>query len=143
MTNTEILRDWFLGCPAIQEVMGFNADYLDENPNMCSIYSLPSSLNYTEDVMGNISYRGRQTLSFVLALSAPYGSDVRQNLENLQFFSEVKEWMYTQNTLKNLPEINEGEVVSVMATQTEAVATATADTATYQMRFDLIYWRSV
>lgn len=141
MNTVENIRLWFLSCPTVSEILKFGTDYIGENATECSIYSMPTSLSYTEDVLGNITYNSRQKLNFIFALRAPYGDDVEQNLDNLKFFSDVQEWMYEQNTIKNFPEIAEGEVVSIMPDKTQFVATASADSAMYQMQCTLNYWR--
>lgn len=143
MTNTvENLRAWFLTCPVISSILSFNMDYLGSNATECSIYSMPSSLRSSEDVCGNVSYEGKQQLNFELAILLPYGSDVRQNLDNLQIFSSVSDWMYLQNQEKNFPEISEGEVKSILPTLSPYVVSATPDSAIYKMQCALIYWRT-
>ena len=142
MITTEVIRDWFLQCPTVDTVLDFNTDYLGDSTNACTIYSLPTNLKYTEDVVGNISFNTVQSLNFIFALRAPYGDDVRQNLDNLGFFDNLKDWMYEQNTLKNFPIIDDGEVKSIMPIQTEFISSATSDTAMYEMHCELKYWRN-
>lgn len=139
-STAENIRAWFLTCPTVAKILKFGTDYIGDEATECSIYSMPSSLNYTEDIMGNIVYSGKQALNFMFALRAHYGDDTEQNIENLKFFEELREWVYQQNKIGNLPEIYEGQVKSIMAGKTQYLASATADTAMYQMQFTVIYW---
>ena len=142
INTNENLRLWFLTCSSVSNIINFGSDYIGEKATECAIYSLPSNLTTYEDVIGNISYAGKQTLRFIFALRAPYGDDPEQNLDNLQFFDTLKEWIYTQNKIKNFPVISEGTVLSIMPNQTQYVISASADSALYQMRCDLSYWRN-
>jgi hypothetical protein len=141
INTNENIRLWFLTCPDVSNIVNFGADYIGEKATECAIYTMPSLLNVYEDVIGNVSYEGKQVLKFIFALRAPYGDDPEQNLDNLQFFDKLKEWVYTQNKAKNFPTISEGSVISIMPNQTQYVVSASADSAVYQMRCDLTYWR--
>jgi len=141
MNTVENLRLWFLTCPTVSNVLLLNADYIGTDTPECAIYSMPSTLKSYEDVCGNISYSGNQVLNFIFALHAPHGEDTEQNLQNIQFFADLKDWMYEQNTLKNFPEIEEGSVKSIMPMKSQYVASATAGSATYQMQCSIDYWR--
>lgn len=142
VNTIENLRLWFLTCPRINRILEFNADYLGTKPTECSIYSSPSRLSYTEDLIGNITFDKRQILYFYLAIRLPYGGDVEQNLDNLDLFTEVQEWMYEQNLVKNFPEISEGEAVSIMPVKTAYLTNADADSAIYEIQCTLSYDRS-
>lgn len=141
MNTIENLRLWFLSCPQINAILEFGADYIGSKASECSIYSSPSTLSYTEDVVGNITYNKRQALYFYLSVRFPYGNDTEQNLENLHFFENVQQWMYEQTTLKNFPEIAEGTVVSILPMKTAAAVNAEADTAIYEIQCALTYDR--
>ena len=141
VNTNENLRLWFLTDPDVSAIAIFGSDYLGNKATECTIYSVPSVLKSYTDVMGNISFSGKQKLAFIFALRAPYGDDAKQNLDNLQFFDSLKEWLYEQNISKNFPIISEGKVVSIMPVQTQFVISASADSAVYQMRCSLEYWR--
>ena len=141
VNTNENLRLWFLTDTDVSAIAIFRSDYLGNKATECTIYSVPSVLKSYTDVMGNISFSGKQKLDFIFALRAPYGDDAKQNLDNLQFFDSLKEWLYEQNISKNFPIISEGKVVSIMPVQTQFVISASADSAVYQMRCSLEYWR--
>ena len=141
MTTTESIRDWFLECPQIKEMMNFYADYIGTETIEASIFTEPSTLNQNVDIAGNVSYEGEQTLNFTFAISAPFGSDVKQNLANLELLQEVTEWIYEKNKAKDFPEIVEGSVMSIMPKSSAHLAEASASIAIYEMPCSLLYWR--
>lgn len=141
MTTTESVRDWFLDCPQIKEMMNFYADYLGTETIEASIFTQPSTLVSSVDVVGNVSYEGEQYLNFTLSISAPFGSDVERNLENLELLQDITEWIYEQNTKKNFPTIVEGSVISIMPVSSAHLAEATTSVAIYEMPCVVKYWR--
>lgn len=142
MSTTENLRTWFLSCPALKETSVFNTDYLSEMNDEYTIYSLPSSLDYVEDIVGKIKYNKRQVMNFAFAARLPYGEDGIQNLQNLELLANVQNWLYEQTLLQNFPEIDEGEVVSIVPVQTPYVVNANPGSAMYQIRCSLTYDRN-
>lgn len=142
INTVENLRLWFLSCPEIDTILNFNADYIGSKAKECSIYSMPSNLRYTEDVVGNITYTVRQVRNFIFAMRLPHSNDVEQNLDNVKFFDDVQDWMYAQNTDKNFPEISEGTVVSIMPIKTQYLVDSSSDNALYEMQISLTYDRN-
>lgn len=141
INTNENIRLWFLQNTSVSSIVNFGADYLGDKATECTIYTMPSPLRTYTDIIGNISYNGKQDLNFIFALRAPYGDDPEQNLDNLQFFDNLKEWIYIQNKAKNFPTISEGEVISIMPNKTQYAVSATADSAIYQMQCTMTYWR--
>lgn len=142
INTVENIRAWFLTCPTINRILSFNADYIGDKAEECSIYSAPTRLSYTEDVIGNITYNVRQSKSFLLVVRMPYSNDIRQNLDNIQFFDEVQEWMNTQNASKNFPIIADGTVVSIFTTKTQSISDTDISGAIYQMEISVAYDRN-
>lgn len=142
MTTPESIRRWFISCPHVESIGSFNADYLSEDSTECTIYSMPSYLTYTEDITGAIRYNKRQTLTFIFAIRLPFGDDAEKNLSNLSLMNSIEKWMYEQNVAGNLPEIEEGTVVSITPTKTPAPISGNADSAVYQIQCSLLYDRS-
>lgn len=139
MSTEEQIRDWFLQCELVNQILSFNVDYLGADPIECAVYSSPSMLNYVEDIMGNIRYAKRQSKNFTFATKFPFGDDAFSNMSNLNFFENVQAWMYEQNKQKNFPQIEEGEVVSIMPVNTAYLTTAEATSAIYQLDCTIQY----
>lgn len=140
--NTENLRTWFRGCPLLAPSSRFRVDYLAENPTEYAIYSVPSSLSYHENVLGEEILDDVQTINFIFASKESYGADVDQNLVNLGFYEGVVAWILEQNAARNFPTINEGRVRSIVPTLTAYPVETGTDAAKYQIQIRLTYRRN-
>ena len=139
VNNTERLRTWLLACPSIQAAAYFGADYMGENATEYSVISVPSTLQYRENILGKTVLRERQEQNFIFAAKIPYGSDVQQNLANLGFFQDVANWIHAQNATGNMPEWDGGTVTSVNVTNTGAPIQTGSDSARYQFQIKVNY----
>lgn len=142
VNNTENLRTWFRGCPLLAPSSRFRVDYLAENPTEYAIYSVPSSLSYYENVLGEEILDDVQTINFIFASKESYGADVDQNLVNLGFYEGVVAWILEQNAARNFPTINEGRVRSIVPTLTAYPVETGTDAAKYQIQIRLTYRRN-
>lgn len=141
LNNTEQLRKWFRKCPVLQPENRFRVNYLDDEATEYAIYSTPSTILYRENVLGEEVPRDIQTLNFIFASKEAYGADVEQNLESLGFYQAVTDWILEKNAARDFPEINEGEVKSIVPTLTPYVVNADADVARYQIQIKMVYKR--
>ena len=139
VNNTERLRTWLLGCPSMQAAAYFGADYLGENATEYAVISVPSNLKYRENILGKMVLRETQEQNFIFAAKVPYGSDVRQNLDNLGFFQDVATWIQEQSIADNLPEWDGGTVTAVSVSNTGAPMQTGSDAARYQFQIKVIY----
>lgn len=142
VNNTENLRTWFRGCPLLAPSSRFRVDYLAENPTEYAIYSVPSSLSYHENVLGEEILDDVQTINFIFASKESYGADVDQNLGNLGFYEGVVAWILEQNAARKFPTINEGRVRSIVPTLTAYPVETGTDAAKYQIQIRLTYRRN-
>ena len=142
LNNTEQLRNWFRGCPALASGNRFRIDYLAENPTEYAIYAVPSQIRYRENVLGEEVPAEIQTVNYIFASKESYGADVEQNLANLGFYDEVVLWILQQNNLRNFPAINEGKIKSIVPTLTAYPITIGSDAARYQIQLRITYKRS-
>lgn len=142
VNNTENLRTWFRGCPLLAPSSRFRVDYLAENPTEYAIYSVPSSLSYHENVLGEEILDDVQAINFIFASKESYGADVDQNLGNLGFYEGVVAWILEQNAARKFPTINEGRVRSIVPTLTAYPVETGTDAAKYQIQIRLTYRRN-
>ncbi len=140
-TNTEYIRDWFRSCPVLSHDNRFRVDYLSEDPTEYALYSVPTTINYRETVLGEEVPVDIQTLDYIFASKEQYGADTQQNLKNLGFYDAVVNWIMEQNDQHDFPTINEGRVKSIVPTLTQYVAEAGSDTAKYQIQIRITYRR--
>lgn len=137
--NEQHLRKWLMGCPELSNKNRFRVDYLSEKPTEYAIFAQPSTIAYTENVLGEMVPRQKQVQNFVFATKDVYGADERQNLSNYQFYQDVIAWMQNQNAQRNLPDWEGGTVESVVPTLTQYVSVPGTDSAKYQIQIQVTY----
>ena len=140
-SSIEALRDWFRTCPILQPGYRFRADYLAETPTEYALYSSPSTIQYQENVLGEMVPARIQTLNFIFASRENFGADAKENIANLQFYETVTQWILEQNTLRNFPKWPDGAVRSIVPTLTAYPAEVGSDAAKYQIQIQVTYRR--
>ena len=137
--NTELLRDWFRTCPLLSSDNRFRVDYVAESPTEYAIYAVPSSLRYTENILGEEVLNPVQTQNFIFASKENYGADIQQNLKNLGFHQDVMNWILEQNSAKNFPNWSGGVIKSIVPTLTGYPAQVGSSAAKYQIQLKVTY----
>jgi hypothetical protein len=137
--NIENLRKWFRDCPLLPRNNPLRVDFLAEEPDEYAVISVPSTIRYHENVLGEDVPNDIQTLQFIFASRNVYGADERQNIENYGFYQAVTLWIVEQNANRNLPELAEGRVLSVKPTLSQYVSAPGTDSARYQIQIEVKY----
>ena len=138
-TNVENLRAWLRGCPALSSSNRFHVDFLAEDPTEYALYSVPSTIAMRQNVLGDFLPEDIQTINFIFASRESYGADVQEALANLGFYDAVCAWIIEQNNARNLPQISDGEVLSILPTLTAYPAEIGSDAAKYQIQLRVVY----
>ena len=139
--NTANLRLWFRNCPVISKSNKFNVDYLSGKATEYSLYAVPSTLKYHENILGDNVLDDIQTVNYIFASREIYGADARQNIQNLGFYQSIVDWITEQNNSQNFPEWDGGSIKSIVPTLTAYVAQAGSDAAKYQIQIQVKYRR--
>ena len=139
--NTELLRAWFRTCPVLNPQNHFRIDFLGEKATEYALYMVPSTLKTHENILGEEVVNDIQTQNYIFATKDTYGGDVRQNLQNLQFYQDVVAWIIEQNTIQNFPKMQDGRVKSILPTLTPYMVQAGSSTAKYQIQLKITYRR--
>lgn len=139
VNNTESIRDWFRTCPALSKSNRFQVDYLGKNATEYGIHSIPSELKTRKDIIGDEIILDNQEQDFYFYAKLPYGSDIRQNLENLGLFQDVINWIFEKNASKEYPAWDSGEIESITPSVTPSIAQVGTDTAEYRIQFKVNY----
>jgi len=142
VNNTESLRNWFRKCPEISRNNRFRADYLAEGPTEYAIMSVPSTLKYHENILGEEVLDDNQVQNFIFASKEVYGADVQQNLANLAFYQSVVNWIIDRNNAKDFPEWDGGRIRSILPTLTAYPAQVGSNVAKYQIQLRINYRRN-
>ena len=140
--NIAALRAWLRGCPALSDTNRFHVDYLAESPTEYAIYSVPSTIALRENVLGDFYPEDIQTQNYIFASRETYGADVQTALANLGFYDEICGWVIEQNNGRSFPDIEDGEVISILPTLTAYPAEVGSDAAKYQIQLRLVYRRA-
>lgn len=141
LNNEQHLRAWLRKCPALVGTNRFRVDYLSERPTEYAIYAQPSTISYTENVLGERVPKDRQVINFIFASKENFGADETQNLANYAFYQDVVDWITAQNAAQNFPNLNEGTITSLVPTLTQYVSAPGTDSAKYQIQIQITYKR--
>lgn len=141
VNNVEHLRKWFRTCPLLSPDNHFRVDYLAEEATEYALYAVPSNIVYHENVLGEHVPNDIQSLNFIFASKENYGANELQNIANYGFYQDITDWIVEQNSLRKLPCVNEGRVLSVVPTLTQYVAIPGTNSAKYQIQIKLTYRR--
>ncbi len=97
INNISQLRSWLSGCPAIPKNAAISIDYMDGSAAEYAIYSVPSSIRYHENVLGEyVHFRENAAAADEWFLSCPmlmFVANGPASCESLEFksgFSWVK-----------------------------------------------------
>ena len=141
VNNIEELRTWFRTCPVILSSNRFGINHVSEKPTEYAIYSVPSNLQYRENVLGERVLADIQTENYIFASKESYGADIEQNIAILGWYQAVVAWIIEQNNVGNYPRINEGEVRSILPTLSAYPAEVGSSVAKYQIQIAVLYKR--
>lgn len=139
INTAENLRLWLKSCPAISGADRFGVDFLGKDPSEYAIYTSPSPIKTSTDILGNVYLDPNQELNYTFVTLFPFSRDILQNLDNLGFFTEILQWIYLQNADRNFPEISEGRVLSIMPSLSPYVFDADSDSGRYQIQLKVRY----
>lgn len=140
--NIESLRAWFRECPAIKKTSHFRADFLPPDPKEYAIFSVPSSLAYHENILGEEVLEDIQSQNFIFSSREFYGADTRQNIANIGFYQTVTNWILEKNAAREFPEWNGGTIKSIVPTLTAYPAQVGSSAAKYQIQIRVTYRRN-
>lgn len=140
-SNAELMRKWFRTCPLLERTNKFRVDYLGEVVDEYAIFVAQDNIKYHENVLGEAVMDELQEVNYTFASKRYFGSDDSQNIENLDFFQGVSDWIYAQNLARNFPDMVNGRIISMMPTVTSSITQATDDSARYQINIKVTYKR--
>lgn len=141
VNNIDELRKWFRSCPDISKGNRFGVNHLSEKPTEYALYSVPSSLQYKENVLGERVLLDDQTENYIFASKESYGTDMEQNIAVLGWYQAVTLWIIEQNNIGNFPQIAEGKVKSILPTLSSYPAQVGSSVAKYQIQIAVSYRR--
>lgn len=139
ISNAQRLRTWLFGCEAIDAGKRFGVDYLGDEPTEYALITVPSTLKWKENILGERKLKNEQEQNFIFASQEYYGADVAQNLQNLAFYQAVMNWVIAQNAAQVFPEWEGGVVTGITPTLTGGPIAYGAGVARYQIQLRVDY----
>ena len=136
--NVQAMRAWLRQCAALERSRVFGADYLADEESY-SLDVTPTALKYRENILGEMVLRETQEQNFVFASRDPYGADIQQNLDNLGVMQQVSAWIIDQNTARNFPDWEGGEVTAIVPTLSAFPISMGSAYARYQIQIKVTY----
>lgn len=110
-----------------------------EEPTEYSLFAVPSTIRYRENVLGEFVPREIQSINYIFASKEVFGADEAQNMSNLGWYQDVIGWITEQNAKLNFPRMNEGRVTSVRPTLSAYPIAPGTDSARYQIQLEVTY----
>lgn len=133
----EALRIYLRTCPLLAGGR-INVDFLPEKIGIYSIEAVPISEVIRQYVDGS----SVRQFAFVIASREVYGSDIRQQIDNLGFFEMLSDWLHYQSKVRDLPDLGAGRTPLDIKTTTSGYAfVPDTDTARYQIQCRLEYFQ--
>lgn len=130
------LRDYFLTCPLLHDGFAMNVDFLSTNGVEYSIDTMP----YNPVVETYIDGSSIRKCNFIFASREHYNQDSTQNLENIQFYENLIEWIENNNVLNILPKLDLGQTALKLSVNTAGyILDENLKTARYQIQCSLEY----
>jgi len=139
VNNVEHLRHWLRQCPVLSAGNHFRVDYMAEEPVEYSLISVPSSIAYRKNVLGEDVPQDNQTVNFIFATRETWGGDEAQNIENFGFYQDIIAWIVDRNNAHDFPRINDGVVTAIKPTLSQYVSAPGTDSARYQIQIAVDY----
>lgn len=139
----ECVKEYMKKCPYLNELSKINVDYLNMGDNDFEYWSLekieaPTILK--RNVLGTKTERQCQ---FIIASRSFFNPLIdTQNIENLNLFENIEEWLLNNTKRKKLPILNDGETaISIEATSAGYLYGTNKENtiARYQMSCKLVY----
>ena len=132
MTLIEAVQAHLGTCPLLSGGR-LNVDFLDSDTGSYSVDVVPT----TEVLKNYMDGSTQRQFLFVVSTREAYGSDMRQNLENLGFFEALGNWVEAGDTL---PVLDMGRTAQKLEVLTSGyIFDVETNTARYQMQCRLIY----
>lgn len=100
----------------------FNFDFTADQPTNYAIVIPTNNPDLKDDVMGN----GKKQLTFYIVSINPWGKDVTNNVDNLEFFQSLKDSVKKFNKQKIFPDLGKNKTVTKVTFTTDGYIESTS-----------------
>lgn len=134
------IRKFIRSCPHLQEFEGaikVNVDYLGDESTVYSIDEVPCDPIIKKYINGD----SIRQYEFIFASRESYGVDVLNNISNSGFYEDFANWIEEQNTISNLPKLENKECRTIECLTTGYAFQTDVDKARYQIQMRITYYQ--
>lgn len=134
----EAVRTWLKNCTCFDEIKEFGVDFLSSDANTASIEKAPGMKTIERKVNGDTI----KEMNVILRAWFPYSDEIRQNIENSNFYEELSDWIEEQVNDNDLPVFNANKVCTNVEVTTSDYLMAISDNmrkGCYQMQLKVEY----
>lgn len=129
-SKIELIRDFIKRCPYLDNEK-INVDYIKDKEQSYAVNEMPA-----ETIIKKFTDGGsRRQIVFDFSIQANFS--VLENIKNSRFCDDFLEWVEEQNSIDNLPEIE--NVESIECTGRGTILQTTETTAIYVIPMKVIY----
>ena len=132
------IKTWLEGCTCFDDIKPLGVDFLSSDANKASIEKSPGQKTIERKVNGD----SIKQMNIILRAWFPYSDEVRQNIENSNFFENVSDWIEEQVEEDNLPVFsNNKECTNVEVTTSDYLVSVSENfrKACYQIQLRVEY----
>ncbi|MDO5558127.1 MAG: chloramphenicol resistance protein [Oscillospiraceae bacterium] len=135
MSIVSSVRNYILDFPELKDGR-LQVDFLDTKAVEYTVETVPVNPIIKKYVDGGTL----KQYNFIFASREFFGTDVNQNIENLNFYEQFSEWIETQNKNQVFPELETGkEAQSIEILTSGYVFEMDSDNARYQIQCRMLY----
>ena len=137
MAIVDSIRAWLRQYPELKGRL--DVDFLDEDEDTYSLDTVPGT-GIIKRYMDGSTVR---EYPFVVASRRLYDQNVEQNIDNLEFFEKLSDWVEEKQAVKDLPKMDKGcTALKIEVTSTAYPFVVSEDgKARYQIQMRLEYFK--
>ena len=141
--DIKAMLDWLATCPLAtaldNEDVAFSIEYLgaDADQVQFSLEGTPTATVIDQFFLGS-----RRAKNYVLASRMTYSQDNIQQAANSSFWDEFAEWVETQSSARNLPQLSDGKTAEKgVCLSPGYIMSQDADSCRFQIQLQLQYYQ--
>lgn len=134
----EEIREYIAECPYLDQFTAVNVDYLVDK---VKAYSVTEEASYNPVIMTDIV--GNKSCEFRFNFDAKFhwNEEIENNISNIEFFDNFKEWLNEKNKNKEYPDIAGITIEKIEATTNGYLYVSGTDEAIYRISCIMKYMK--
>lgn len=132
------IRKWLLTCECFNELKNLGVDFLSSDSNSASIEKAPGKKKIEERINGDTL----EEQNIILRAWFPYSEDLKQNIENSEFYENLSDWIDSQIKINNFPNLGKNKICTNIEVVSNDYLMSLSDNlrkACYQMQLKIEY----